>query len=95
MSTEEIHEIVSGLLGQSLTVEIMTGPVVREPFDEVFMSEYAEMFYQHRIPQNMVSSAFEREFGIAPTPLAEGLAVTLDWYRAFLGLAAQELAATP
>jgi hypothetical protein len=42
------------------------------------------MFYQHRIPQNMVSTDFETTFGVTPTPLREALAATIDWYAAAL-----------
>ena len=48
------------------------------------MREYDEMFYQHLIPQNMVSTPLEREFALAPTPLRDALAATLEWYRAHL-----------
>jgi hypothetical protein len=30
----------------------------------------------------MVSAAFEERFGIRPTPLDEGIAETVAWYRA-------------
>jgi nucleoside-diphosphate-sugar epimerase len=48
------------------------------------MAEYAEMFYQHRIPQNVVSTDFETTFGARPTSLEEGIRKTLEWYRRFL-----------
>lgn len=49
------------------------------------MSEYAEMFYQHTETQIMDSSAFERTFGVRPTPLSDALDATLGWYRELLG----------
>lgn len=39
--------------------------------------ETAEMAYQYQAPYVFDSSAFEREFGVAPTPSAEGVAATL------------------
>lgn len=81
VTTDEIHRVVGELVGESLTVHRLDEPRAYGPFDEVFMSEYAEMFYQHRIPQNMVSSAFEQRFDTRPTPLTRALEITLDWYR--------------
>lgn len=85
--TTRIHRIVADLLGQEFdvhTVPDATQPV--GPFDRTVMDEYAEMFYQHLIPQNLVSTRFEQAFGLRPTPLRQALAHTLDWYRQFLGI---------
>ena len=49
-------------------------------FDETFLHEYGELFYQYTEPQIVDSTAVER-FGAFPTPLSEGLRNTLDWYR--------------
>ncbi|WP_243793006.1 NAD-dependent epimerase/dehydratase family protein [Saccharopolyspora gloriosae] len=81
VSTAEVHELAGEIVGHPVAVEVLSRPEPAGPFDETFMREYAEMFYQHTIPQNMVSAAFEKEFGRRPTPLAEGLRQTLDWYR--------------
>ncbi|WP_199435207.1 NAD-dependent epimerase/dehydratase family protein [Qaidamihabitans albus] len=81
VSTAEIHRIVEDIIGRSVTVDLLTEPEPYGPFDEVFMREYAEIFYQHRIPQNMVSTAFEGTFGQVPTPLREALRATVEWYR--------------
>lgn len=89
MSTEDVHALVEELTGQELKVQTLTEPVAFGPFDEEFMAEYAEMFYQHRIPQNMVSADFESVFGLRPTPWREALAATLDWYRTAFGGGAQ------
>ena len=80
VSTDTVHAIVEELTGQPLVVEVMTEPVAHGPFDEQFMAEYAEMFYQHRIAQNMVSADIERTFGLAPTPMREALTATIEWY---------------
>ncbi|MGB3329623.1 MAG: NAD-dependent epimerase/dehydratase family protein [Thermomicrobiales bacterium] len=82
--TAEIHAIVASLLGTPVPVEVVPEPRPVGPFDQQFIDEYAEMFYQHRIPQNMVSAAFEDAFGARPTPLRTALADTIAWYRTFL-----------
>lgn len=84
ISTAEIHHIVGELIGKPVQIDLLTEPSPYGPFDETFMAEYAEMFYQHRIPQNMVSAEFENTFGQAPTPLREALHDTIEWYRDFL-----------
>lgn len=84
LPTTTVHALVEELTGRPLVVEVMTEPVASGPFDEQFMAEYAEMFYQHRIAQNMVSTDFETTFGVTPTPLREALAATIAWYAAAL-----------
>lgn len=46
-----------------------------------FMREFVEMFYQYTEPQVVDSSAFEQAFGYGATPVDEGLAATIEWYR--------------
>ncbi|MET7273764.1 SDR family oxidoreductase [Streptomyces flaveolus] len=84
VSTREIHTMIEKSLGRSLEVVILEEARPFGPFDEQFMAEYAEMFYQHTEPQIMDSSAFQRVFGVAPTPLADTVDATLDWYREWL-----------
>ncbi|MFC4333753.1 NAD-dependent epimerase/dehydratase family protein [Salininema proteolyticum] len=84
LPTAAVHALVEEITGRRLEVEALTEPVPRGPFDERLMAEYAEMFYQHRIPQNMVSADFEEAFGAAPTPWREALSATVDWYRSVL-----------
>ncbi|WP_329142150.1 NAD(P)H-binding protein [Streptomyces sp. NBC_01456] len=83
-TTREIHSMIEERVGRPLQSVILTEPRPFGPFDETFMNEYAEMFYQHTEPQIVDSSAFARAFGIRPTPLETTLDVTLDWYRALL-----------
>lgn len=83
--TTSVHRLVEELIGRELEFDVLTEPVAYGPFDEQFISEYAEMFYQHRIPQNMVSADFENTFGLRPTPWRDALSATLDWYRAAFG----------
>lgn len=84
VSTAHIHRLVEDLLGGPITVDLLGEAAPYGPFDAQFMAEYAEMFYQHLIPQNMISAAFENTFGVEPTPLKDGLAATIAWYRALL-----------
>ncbi|MER6989434.1 NAD-dependent epimerase/dehydratase family protein [Saccharopolyspora hirsuta] len=83
-STKQIHELVEHLTGKPLTTKVLQGPTPTGPFDAQFMNEYAELFYQHEIPQNMVSKNFETHFNRHPTPLKEGLQTTLTWYKTHL-----------
>lgn len=56
-----------------LTVLARINPIVRE---------VCAVGYQLDRPFVVDSSAFERAFGIRPTPLEEALTATVDWYRA-------------
>ncbi|MER7010467.1 NAD-dependent epimerase/dehydratase family protein [Saccharopolyspora sp. NPDC000359] len=82
ITTKQVHDLVERLTGRPLTRQVLEGPTPTGPFDAQFMAEYAELFYQHEIPQNMISTAFEERFDRSPTPLEEGIKNTLDWYRA-------------
>lgn len=46
-----------------------------------FMREFVEMFYQYTEPQIVDSSAIERTLGLSATPLPQGIAATVEWYR--------------
>ncbi|GAA3546688.1 SDR family oxidoreductase [Amycolatopsis ultiminotia] len=81
VSTARVHELAGELNGRPVAVEVLARAEPAGPYDETFMREYAEMFYQHTIPQNMVSTPFEEKFGRKPTPLADGLRQTIEWYR--------------
>ena len=84
VNTDRVLAIISELVGGPLEVRNLQRAEPTGPFDATFMAGYEEMFYQYRIPQNMVSTAFERAFGVTPTPLHDGLRATVEWYRAFL-----------
>lgn len=84
VSTREIHKMIEERVGRPLNVVVLPQPRPVGPFDEQFMAEYAEMFYQHTEPQIMDSSAFEQAFGVAPTPLDRTLDATLAWYGQWL-----------
>ncbi|WP_017589360.1 NAD-dependent epimerase/dehydratase family protein [Nocardiopsis ganjiahuensis] len=84
VTTRDVHRLVEARVERPLDVHVMAEPRPWGPFDEVFMDEYAELFYQHTEPQTMDSTAFEREFGVRPTELGKGLSTTVDWYRGLL-----------
>lgn len=84
ISTATLHLMVEEITGRALTVDLLEKPVPYGPFDEQFMAEYTELFYQHQIPQNMDSAQFEDFFGITPTPWSEALGETLEWYEGIL-----------
>lgn len=80
VSTREIHTMIEKRVGRPLKVVLLTRPRPFGPFDEQFMAEYEEMFYQHTEPQIVDSGAFERFFGVSATPLAGTLDATVTWY---------------
>ncbi|MET8472160.1 NAD-dependent epimerase/dehydratase family protein [Streptomyces sp. NPDC006422] len=88
-TTREIFTALGDLVGRPLRTATMNEPRPFGPFDETFMNSYAELFYQHTEPQIMDSTAFQREFGLAPTPIGATLSQTLEWYRAFLAARAK------
>ncbi|WP_069169872.1 NAD-dependent epimerase/dehydratase family protein [Streptomyces griseus] len=84
LTTRRILSMIEERVGRPLDVTVVPEPRPFGPFDEVFMAEYAEMFYQHTEEQTVDSSAIEEAFGLTPTPLAETLDATLAWYGEFL-----------
>jgi nucleoside-diphosphate-sugar epimerase len=82
--TRQVLDLIAELVGRPLTVHNLDHAEAYGPFDETFMGEYDEMFYQHTTAQNMVSAAFEERFGVHPTPLRDGIAATAAWYRELL-----------
>ncbi|MFH8448028.1 NAD-dependent epimerase/dehydratase family protein [Streptomyces fungicidicus] len=84
VSTREIHAMIERRTGRPLNVVVLDEPRPFGPFDEEFMAEYAEMFYQNTEPQIMDSTAFERAFGVRPTPLEETVDATVTWYERLL-----------
>ncbi|KFG77093.1 NAD-dependent epimerase/dehydratase family protein [Streptomyces mutabilis] len=85
VSTREVHTMIEKRVGRPLNVVTLSEPRPFGPFDERFMAEFAEMFYQYTEPQIMDSTAFERTFGAAPTPLADTVDATVTWYEEWLG----------
>ncbi|WP_435603712.1 NAD-dependent epimerase/dehydratase family protein [Streptomyces sp. bgisy130] len=84
VTTREIHAMIEERVGHPVQRVVLTEPRPFGPFDAEFMDEYAEMFYQHTEPQIVDSTAFERAFGVRPTPLGATLDATVEWYRALL-----------
>ncbi|MFF4242968.1 NAD-dependent epimerase/dehydratase family protein [Streptomyces sp. NPDC001822] len=84
VTTREVYAMIEERVGRPLDLVVIAEPRPFGPFDEVFMAEYAEMFYQHTEGQTVDSSAIEETFGLSPNPLRDSVDITLDWYRGFL-----------
>ena len=84
VTTRQVHEMIEERVGRPFNVVVLDEPRPFGPFDEVFMNEYAELFYQYFEDQVMDSSAFQHAFGVGPTPLNPALDATIDWYRDWL-----------
>ncbi|MFF3455169.1 NAD-dependent epimerase/dehydratase family protein [Streptomyces sp. NPDC002730] len=84
LTTRQIHAMIEERVERPLSAMILDEARPFGPFDEAFMAEYAEMFYQHTEPQIVDSSAFEETFGVHHTPLTEALDATLAWYSEWL-----------
>lgn len=84
LSTRQILTMIEQRTGRPLDITVVDEPRPFGPFDEVFMTEYAEMFYQHTEPQIVDSSAIEKAYGLTPNPLPATLDETLAWYEQLL-----------
>jgi nucleoside-diphosphate-sugar epimerase len=84
LTTRQVHTLIGEITGTAPEVGVVDSPRPWGPFDEAFMAEYEELFYQYLEPQIMDSSAFEAAFGTRPTPLPEALRTTVDWFRTIL-----------
>ncbi|MFF3125321.1 NAD-dependent epimerase/dehydratase family protein [Streptomyces sp. NPDC057908] len=80
LTTRQIFAMIEEHTGRPLNITVVDEPRPFGPFDEVFMAEYAEMFYQHREVQIVDSSAIEKAYGLVPNPLSATVDSTLDWY---------------
>ncbi|MFE4414159.1 NAD-dependent epimerase/dehydratase family protein [Streptomyces sp. NPDC056821] len=82
-TTRQMHCLIEQELGHPITSEVL--PAATEdawgPFDDVFMREYAELFYQYLEPQIVDRQAIGDTFGLHPTPVREALRATIAWYR--------------
>ncbi len=84
-TTRQILDLLAEQADRPLTTHNLPTAQAYGPFDEKFMAEYDEMFYQHTTVQNMSSTAFEERFDASPTSLEEGIGATVGWYRERLG----------
>ncbi|MFD8523627.1 NAD-dependent epimerase/dehydratase family protein [Streptomyces capillispiralis] len=84
VATRDLHALIEQRTGRPLNVVVLEEMRPFGPFDERFVAEYAEMFYQHTEPQIMDSSAFEQAFGVRPAPLEETVDATVTWYEQWL-----------
>jgi len=85
----EVYERVFGLLGREPQYSVVR-PWMMRTFGmfNPGAREMVEMMYEFTEPFTVDCSAIERELGLSATPLAEGLARTLDWYRTHEAVAA-------
>ncbi|GHO46459.1 NAD-dependent epimerase/dehydratase family protein [Ktedonospora formicarum] len=84
VSTREVLKLISEELGYPLgifTVDSIEKAREQRIFDETFVSEYEELFYQYKEPQIVDSHAIEEAFGLRATPLKEALSTTIRWYK--------------
>ncbi|WEH36872.1 NAD-dependent epimerase/dehydratase family protein [Streptomyces sp. AM 4-1-1] len=84
LTTREIFTMIEDRTGRPLDLTAVEEARPFGPFDETFMDEYAEMFYQHTEPQIVDSTAVEEAYGLVPTPLSVALDTTLAWYEEWL-----------
>ncbi|MFJ3086717.1 NAD-dependent epimerase/dehydratase family protein [Streptomyces sp. NPDC086838] len=80
LTTRQIMDLVAQRIDRPLNLTVITEPRPFGPFDEVFMAEYAEMFYQHTEAQIVDSTAIEKAFGLVPNPMPATVDATLTWY---------------
>ncbi|TXR99782.1 NAD-dependent epimerase/dehydratase family protein [Streptomyces sp. col6] len=80
LTTRQIMDLVAQRIGRPLNLTVIAEPRPYGPFDEVFMAEYAEMFYQHTEAQIVDSTAIEKAYGLAPNPMPTTVDATLTWY---------------
>jgi nucleoside-diphosphate-sugar epimerase len=78
--TDQIFELIGAELGSELRLHRVTEPTPVGPFDETFMTEFAELFYQYTEPETVDSTAIETRFGLTPTPLPDAVRATIAWY---------------
>lgn len=82
VTNRRVHELLAAAVGRPVRAELLPEAKPWGPFDEDFMTEYAELFYWHTEPFVMDDSAFTSTFGWHATPLAEALSTTAEWYAA-------------
>ncbi|MEW1891124.1 MULTISPECIES: NAD-dependent epimerase/dehydratase family protein [unclassified Streptomyces] len=80
LTTRQIMDLVAQRIGRPLNLTVIAEPRPFGPFDEVFMAEYAEMFYQHTEAQIVDSTAIEKAYSLTPNPMPATVDATLDWY---------------
>ena len=82
-TTQEAVRLIGAALGHP--VKLIAIPKAAVQVMGLFhpqMRELVEMFYQYTEPQVVNSCRFENTFGWKATPAAEGIAATVDWFKA-------------
>ncbi|NED11846.1 NAD-dependent epimerase/dehydratase family protein [Streptomyces sp. SID9124] len=80
LTIRQIMDLVAQRVDRPLNLTVITEPRPFGPFDEVFMAEYAEMFYQHTEAQIVDSTVIEKAYGLIPNPMPATVDATLTWY---------------
>ncbi len=82
-TTQEMLRLVGDALGHPVKTQAMPKVLVQAlGLFNPQMRELVEMFYQYTEPQIVNSCRFENAFGWKATPAAEGIAATVDWFKA-------------
>ncbi|MCU0514171.1 MAG: hypothetical protein MUE40_16570 [Anaerolineae bacterium] len=85
---QQVIDQVLALTGQKVKIQLAGRGTLRLlGLFMPIMRELQKTLYQFDAPFIVDSSKFERAFGLHATPLAQGLATTLDWYRGHLAAA--------
>lgn len=84
ITTREVLQIIGQELGQM--PQVFNVPTIEQAraaniFDNTFVHEYTELFYQYTEPQIVDSTAIEQTFGLHATPWREALQATIRWYQ--------------
>jgi nucleoside-diphosphate-sugar epimerase len=83
VTQRQFAEMVFAELGQPVKISVMGKTMMR--LGGLFVPaarETVEMMYEFEKPFVADSGAFERAFGMRPTPLAESIRATVAWFRA-------------
>ncbi len=83
VSTREMLRLVGDAVGHPVKIQAIPKLAVQTMglFNPT-MREMVEMFYQYTEPQIVDSCRFENTFGWKATPVAEGIANTVSWFKA-------------
>jgi nucleoside-diphosphate-sugar epimerase len=83
LTQEQTLEIAADAAGVPLRTSTVSPLMLRlAGFFMPAAGEMVEMLYEFEKPFVADSSATQKAFGLEPTPLAQGLAATVDWYKA-------------
>ena len=85
LSQREVIALAGELAGQTVKIRSLRRRTVAVlSLFSPMLRELKELMHQWELPYRVDHSKWAARFGDEPTPLAEGLRATLDWYRARL-----------